>query len=442
MTKRQITKQLSKLARGARRAAFAALALLAAAATVLGPFYSVIWWETARACVETYFRGEADAPTYATNLTLGWSELWSFAGQRELFTKLDISSVSAGLLAAFFFALAISGWRNTLWLAWRSRQQGGYFHAIYPDYAIFPESFDLLAVRLGLLGTLLSFLLAAIAHLAPDDAAGESSQAIFFLLCASLTSTFVGCTVAYLFVPLVNWLNDLATGFAFIEAGEADTREQQFVERLDSLLGGMQRLDGTLAAMATTAEQFHELSLSMSSSRQSFDDLLRQLQAATTNFQIVASEFSDLRSTLIPHLERVAKLPDRFVKPLDRFEEAAAAVQSAAQSSQTAFAQLEGLARDTSPTITLVGRVIDSSLAIVENVRHSLTALEHTQSEQSAAIRPLPDMFLNHRRELEHIRRQLAHLSTINNGSPPKPPPARRTLWNLLRRAVKNGADG
>ena len=82
------------------------------------------------------------------------------------FIGLDISSFSALTLAVFLTRLAYGGGKNTIRFFQRDGQP--YFGRAYRS-VLFSEGFETLCVRFGLLGTLLSFLLAAVAQMSNDD---------------------------------------------------------------------------------------------------------------------------------------------------------------------------------------------------------------------------------------------------------------------------------
>ncbi len=156
-----------------RRLAFHALALIAVAACLLSVYWWYLWGVTVRVCLRTYVLQQQDSLL----LKPGTADSW-----QEFFSGLDISSFSALILAFLFTRLAYSGVKNTLWKRYNDGKA-------YEDYAydtvLFPPQFESLCIRFGLLGTLLSFLLAAVSQMshleagfsyAPDNALEQRTE--------------------------------------------------------------------------------------------------------------------------------------------------------------------------------------------------------------------------------------------------------------------------
>ena len=63
--------------------------------------------------------------------------------------------------------------------------------------------------------------------------AGQRSFAVFLFLCASLYSTLVGCAMGYFVVPVLEWVGAHAAGRAMISQYDAEVAEQQYAIRLE-----------------------------------------------------------------------------------------------------------------------------------------------------------------------------------------------------------------
>ena len=136
-----------------RKVAFCVLAVCAVLACVGAVYFWYLWFLTAKTCIDTYILKTAQSIIIHPELADSW--------QSKLI-GLDISSFSALTLALLFTRLGYVGSRNTI--RYFRRDGWAYFGRAYHS-VLFTEGFETLCVRFGLLGTLLSFLLAAVSQL-------------------------------------------------------------------------------------------------------------------------------------------------------------------------------------------------------------------------------------------------------------------------------------
>lgn len=264
-----------------RKVAFYVLAMLAVIACAGAVYFWYLWVVTARTCVDTYI---------LRNTTSALLDPGKAKSLQDYLSGLDISSFSALILALLFTRLAIGGIRHTL-LTRRRAGKGYFVHAYHR--ILFPEGFESLCIRLGLLGTLLSFLLAAISLMgvsgpttdvggttlesqaaavsrevtpgnetpdvitAPPNATSSTSQLsgqMFLLLCASLVSTFVGTGTSFVVTPSLNWLNDRAVGRHQIRQIDEESAAEDFFRQIDRTSQRLSDFDATTVKLAESAE--------------------------------------------------------------------------------------------------------------------------------------------------------------------------------------------
>ncbi len=150
-----------------RKIAFFTLAGMSVVAAFAACYFWFLWGLTAKSCIDTYILREKESA-----LLSGEAETWQ---QKTI--ALDISSFSALILALLCTRLAFSGWKHTR--GYYKRDGQDYFGRAYHS-VLFTEGFETLCVRFGLLGTLLSFLLAAISQMSQlvDDNQSQPLEAV------------------------------------------------------------------------------------------------------------------------------------------------------------------------------------------------------------------------------------------------------------------------
>ena len=116
-----------------------------------------MWVVTVQNCIYTMSPSPA---TSAKTVTTDTASTW-----QEYIVALDISSFSAMILALLFTRWAFVGGRNTI--RYFQRDGRAYFRCAYHS-VLFTEGFETLCIRMGLLGTLLSFVLAALIHMSGE----------------------------------------------------------------------------------------------------------------------------------------------------------------------------------------------------------------------------------------------------------------------------------
>jgi hypothetical protein len=346
-----------------RKVAFCVLAACAVLAIGGAVYFWYLWFLTAKTCIDIYILEPADSFINRLKLARSW--------QSKLI-RLDISSFSALILALLFTRLAYVGCRNTL--QYFRRDGWSYFGRAYHS-VLFTDGFETLCIRFGLLGTLLSFLLAAVAQLAsasvtpstagrqslgdkvatvaqesaggPGDVLSEPdvnkntsgteelSTDIFLLLCASLVSTFVGTGVAYVVTPSLNWINERALGLH--QLGQADTKfaAEEFFRQVTRTSRRLAEFETTTVTLAKAADGISRFDANVAKTAQSLGDLIagfevrmdtatRALTELINGLQRAIQTFDVSTQTgkqLSRKLDQLEAMSDRVSALLDRLPE-------------------------------------------------------------------------------------------------------------------------
>lgn len=395
-----------------RKLAFGALGVIALVACLLAPYSWYMWTVTARACFNTYFLHEG-----RPKLLEGDIGTW-----QEKLTALDISSFSVLIISLLFTRLAYVGIRNVF--QWLRREGRSYFdHAHYT--VLFTEDFDTLAIRLGLLGTLLSFLLAAltlmqydtgetpaatgtleseIATLLADDGAAaedttgrgatsELSGQMFLLLCASLVSTFVGTGVAYVISPCLNWLNDRAVGRHQIGDAEAELVAEEFFRQISRTSERLAEFQAATTKLAEAADHITTFEASVGQAATNLAALLTQLQAAIRTFEISNETGQDLArrlNSLEAEHERLRtvldQLPDKLNTSMESMSRTSRRFKEAAQSGEVAFRELKSAAGAAHESLNDTAQRTKVIWKLLHEIRDSLSALAKSDQVQADEV--------------------------------------------------------
>jgi len=420
---------------GSRRIAFRLLLGGSLVACIASVYCWYLWGVTAHACVEIYIRQRQESLLLAPDNTKTW---------QDYFSGLDISSFSALILAFFFTRLAYAGIRNTLWK--RHKDGEAYYDHAY-DAVLFPEHFELLCIRFGLLGTLLSFLLAAISQMsdpvtrapshqpvtlarsleaiaeesASDDGRPEATSGaetstspssrktppndkladnMFLLLCASLVSTFVGTLIAYMALPPLNWLNDRATGMHQRGLTDEEATTEEFFRQLDRTSQRLAEFESATTALSGTAAGVIQFQTAAAEASENFSEMAHLLTEATELFE--ASN---------KHTEKLTKCMDAFEgqssrislqlhdfarelqDPLDRMFKAAGAVQESAIAGSSTYKELRLLAEAMRDPLDKINSSSHITWKLLKEVRDSLSLLASSEEKQTTRIVVVTDLF-------------------------------------------------
>ncbi len=433
-----------------RAVAFYAIAVSSVAACVAAVYFWHLWVATARTCVNTYIlRTTASAliePGKAESL-------------RDYLAGLDISSFSALILALLFTRLAVTGIKNTIVNLYRDGTS--YFDHAYHGI-LFPITFEQLCIRLGLLGTLLSFLLAAISQMGDaspatsaastvtlqrqvenisregashrEVATGDSSVSsravttselsgqMFLLLCASLVSTFVGTGAAYIVTPSLNWVHDRAVGRHQLREVDPAFACEEFFRQIDRTSLRLAQFDVTTSKIATAAEQMSRFEEGVTRAAEKLDALLRGIETAVVLFETSNRNGKQLSEDLcrVEELSRrwhsiLRKLPNELNGTLDGVNTAGSRLLEASLAAKLAFAQLRATAGTARKSLEETEHRTNVNWHMLRELRDSLSELagsERTQTEQvirlaDSSVR-LGDTLGGLTRELECLLRHVA----------------------------------
>ena len=455
--KTRLTSDEKKTRTVARRIAFHTLALIGIAASLLSLYWWYLWFITVRICVRTYVLQQQDSIL----LTPGEANSW-----QKLFSGLDISSFSALILACFFTRLAHFGIKNTLW---RKYKDG----VAYMDHAylsvLFPPQFEAVYIRFGLLGTLLSFLLAAVSqmsHLETSVSAtrgsvleqrveeivkdtqphadgtsldapgtnntsvnrgrqistGQLSGKVFLLLCASLVSTFVGTFVSYVLIPPLNRLNDCAVGMLQRSPIDEEATADEFLRQLDRTsrrLGDFEKATSSLTAAANNVQCFEA---SAQEASEKLDDMLKLLDRTTALFQtsndkmeFTGKKLSKTESQNNHILKNIAQFSEKLEQPLGLMSSAAARIEKASIAENHAFLELQSLSSSIKDPVALVGKFSTNMWTVLNEVRNSLQLLAKEEMNKSEVVINMADSFTTLNSALENLVEQVAVLIEQNH---------------------------
>ncbi len=459
-----------------RKAALWLLRVLAIPAFAATPAAVYLWVRTLETCWDTYFLRRQ-----ASSLVLNPGSAESLL---EFFIKLDLSSCSALICLLLVAFLAKSGLRNSWIVPYREADR--FWRSAYA-YHLFPSNFWSLSIQLGLIGTLLSFVFAALTMIAdlsdmsaestvkqetltetdstratsqqgesptppklsgsqaayPSDQeqdtakrAKQSSQRIFLLLCASLISTLVGCVVAYLILPPLEWVNGIAMGRHQLQpVGDTETTMQQLgatvgalcttIDHTTKRLGEFNQiidLTGQLAtkvqnanqAMPELASQFRALNSAVATSNKTILAATDGLKHTTTEVQAVTNRLDSLAAKLDKNYTTLSQLPAAFRDPLHSLKTASDSLASLAKSASQSQSDLATFAKRLEEPVSLVAQVIHNALSIISQVHESIRSLAHSQHGQREDVKRVADSFTSLEVALQSIVGEVRTLVETN----------------------------
>jgi hypothetical protein len=416
-----------------RKVAFWALAICAVLAVLGAVYFWYLWVLTVKSCVNTYLVTERQTSMYIHPKTAG---SW-----QDTFIGLDISSFSALTLALLFTRLAYGGYRNTIRLFWRDGWS--YFGRAYHS-VLFSEGFETLCVRFGLLGTLLSFLLAAVAQLATPSAVtagvagatmgdaattatSELSSGIFLLLCASLVSTFVGTGVAYTITPSFNWLNERALGLHQMVRSDGSFAAEEFVRQVDLTSQRLGEFTKTITNLSASAEHIATFEESVGIAARKLAQLIPNLEHAVQTFEVSTQTGKQLTKKL-DHLEGLYDrmtamfelIPERFNDPLKNMSHTAGRFREAAQSGEAAFRELKSMAGSARESLVETTHRTNTTWQMLREVQESLKDLAANEATQTNEVSKLVGAFDAVGESLHGLVRGLESLGThLQEGQTP-----------------------
>jgi methyl-accepting chemotaxis protein len=331
-----------------RKVAFCVLTACAVLAIGGAVYFWYLWFLTAKTCIDTYIVKSAESIIIHPGLATSW---------QDYLVGLDISSFSALTLALLFTRLAYLGSRNTIW--YFRRDGWAYFGRAYHS-VLFTEGFETLCVRFGLLGTLLSFLLAAVAQMssesaaeyrAPDnngtsvtkviaqepggsknvlgDLAAEAkdvsttdqlSSEIFLLLCASLVSTFVGTGVAYMVTPSFNWINERALGLHQLGQADATFAAEEFFRQVTRTSQRLAQFETTTVRLAQAADSISHFDVNVATTAKRLGDLIASFEGRVGTTAKKLTELIGGLERTVQTLDVSTHTSKQLAKKLDQLE--------------------------------------------------------------------------------------------------------------------------
>jgi hypothetical protein len=343
----KLTPAEQRLGATSRKVAFFILAASVLPAAVGAVFWWYMWVVTVQNCIRTMTPAN-ELETVTTENAQTW---------QEYIIALDISSFSAMILALLFTRLAFVAGRNSM--RYFQRDGWSYFQRAYHS-VLFTEGFETLCIRMGLLGTLLSFVLAALVHMSgalpesepargpraadplaqiAQESAGvtegtanlaespsqipgprEFTEKIFVLLCASLVSTFVGTGTAYMITPTLNWLNERAIGLHQIVHADPRLAADEYFRAIALTSQRLAHFETTTAKLSESVGHICSLEENVGTATKGF-------AAMIANLEVTIAAAAKRLTDLIAGLEGAIKTFDvsthtgkQLTKKLDQFE--------------------------------------------------------------------------------------------------------------------------
>jgi hypothetical protein len=475
-----------------RRLSFHALLGIASASVVAAAYWWYMWFVTAEACLYAYVlphgSREGSGQQHSLLSILKNPGSWRECSWRDYFIALDITSIAALTLALFFTYLAWSGIRNTAWRRYRDGK--AYFENAYHT-GLFSRSFLQLCIQFGLLGTLLSFLLAAVAQIgvavsktdatrsssvveeptlakdvraivqepthrdagrvdsldsgqprSPDVAAPapnkELSSDIFLLLCASLVSAFVGAFVAYIVIPPLNGLNDCAVGLYQLDPVDEESTVDEFFRQIDRTSRRLSDLDAAAAALTKASKgvgQFQTATTDASTSLARMMEMLgRSTEVAETSNRradALAKQlalFQDQSERMLVELRKFVS--NELKEPLQWLRKAAISARNSNVAGGRAFEELHKMAQVIGTPLKSATDASHKMFSTVIELRNSLRAVAERENEQSSQIASMAETFQGLQMAIQDLLELLATNVEAANAE---------TVGELKRRHETNG---
>jgi len=365
---------------------------------LVGAAYS--WPRTLRMTIEFFQLGErAFAAASGSSLfdKLLWMDLSTMSVLIVLLLSLHLFLGTARLL--------VQRLRAKTWQEFKSR--------VYRN-RLLPQGLGPVAIRLGLIGTLISFVLIAmmlfggarLPELGESVAAAETqpvlsaevgrkSFVVFLFLCASLYSSLVGCAVGYFAVPVLEWVGAYAAGRAMISQRDAEVAEQQYALRLEQAsreLGLLARQAGSVQAASSGLTECAE---AIRQTRVSLVEVCRNMNETAQ----VAREVLDVRQVirraagdLFQVCRTAESASELYQKQADEAKLTASGLQEAASETAHQFthavtelkAATESMRRDA----TAAAEDLAGTLAgLLDGLQQGIGSITRTQAAQEELAR-------------------------------------------------------
>lgn len=399
------------------------------------PFAAILWLLTAQACWSTYITRESLSVVLHPD---------SAASLLQFVVGLDMSTCSALVVLLVVYYLGKNGILNSIRIPWR---EGTNFRGRAYAYHLFPSWLGNLSVQLGLIGTLFSFVFAALTMIAdmqvvrplepaidadgkvavtakaaqipeahgaaeqavPDEVkrSGETSQRIFLLLCASLISTLVGTVVAYLVLPFLEGINTRAMGRHQLPPTDPEESVTEFGavmkgvcevldttrERLGTFNEVLQGADQLTAKVAGANQVISSLTDALSGTHVAMNAMNSTVELAAGRLQETSAKLGEVASRLETNaakLERnyglLEQLPARLNEPAQELEAGAKAIGSMAKAAEQAQRNLAEMAKSVKEPIGIIAKGIQNALGIIQRLYDTMHSLLQGEKQQRESL--------------------------------------------------------
>jgi hypothetical protein len=348
--------------------------------------------------------------------------------------RLDISTMSALILFLIGLFLCLGAGSLMLkrvrlgsWQEFESR--------LFPD-RLLPPKLAAISIRLGLIGTLLSFVMIAMmlfrdpghrpgtertlvndvlsaggspnaeSQISPSGPSANSSAPreldafvqgstrtsfqVFLLLCASLYSSLVGCGAGYFVIPVVNRIGDVAAGRSQRQWSDPELARHEYAAQVERALGELSLLAERSAAVRMMTDDLDAYANGLKQTGQHLADVTAQMERTTQT----AGGAAALPQAMAAAVERLQNVAESLAAMTQEYREHAADARAAsADMRDAARSASESLAKSMDDLRTVTesmqknaiepsGQLVQAMGALVSGLRQSVHGIFRLLSRQ------------------------------------------------------------
>jgi hypothetical protein len=387
-----------------RRVALNLMRFLLIAAVGGSVFGWILWLRTVSAGVRIYI------------LRQGVSSVLSGAAQRTWFQwliDLDLSSFAAAIFLLVVLRFLGYGFDHCV----LAPRRAGFWSRAHGRY-LFTEEWSRLILRLGLIGTLISFIFAALTLIGEQ----QESDKIFLLLCAALFGILVGCVFTFVVMPALEKLNAMAMGRHLITIEQqAAPEEQLLLETMVSLnlelvafarnahlmndtLAGAQQIvqatDGATKAIAGVKPQFDALNITLTAMAENVGTVARGLSQVVTKLDATTEKLNASN-------EGLEKLPAAFTAVLGPIGPALKAWSEVAETTRRTEEELAAVAKGIQQPIGLLAEIARRFQPILQQVALFAVRASEERVDETMHLGQLTNAFATLSQRLESFSKAL-----------------------------------
>jgi hypothetical protein len=338
-----------------------------------------LWWLTAVAFHKVYILRDRTSVAARGPARTWW----------EWLVDLDLTTFSVGIFCIFFTLLAVRGALHGF--APRDREEA--------REPLFPAGFRGLCIQLGLIGALVSFVLASFTMMADVEsgaARAASSERLLLIIFASLTSTLAGTVVAYLLVPPLERLNSWALGAHLLPPESAESAAEHFSRAVQPVTRLLEQLNPLITGMVQWMGHVQSAGAVMAGLEGQLRLLNQHLAAAAERSRAGADALVSAGQSADAAAEALREAAGRLNQMIDglpaRLEPVQAAVEGLRVRAETVAAHLAAVAEagaDGRRLGNMVRDVVQTLVRVVHPVRDVLGTLSRGRDEDRKTLENL-----------------------------------------------------